>query len=102
MPYYRKYSKAYKGNAVPTRSFTAQRSYAAKPLRAPSNVTECHSSCLEAKASSGESNMLHSEVVNLSSSVVKSASGPDQKEFATSSNNNEEDVLTEVDQDMEP
>nr|VDD63131.1 unnamed protein product [Brassica oleracea] len=57
-------------------------------------LMECHSSCLEAKASSGESNMLYSE-------VLKSASGPDQKESATSSSNNEEDVLTEVDQDME-
>ncbi|CAG7903580.1 unnamed protein product [Brassica rapa] len=57
-------------------------------------LMECHSSCLEAKASSGESNMLHKE-------VLKSASGPDQKESATSSSNNEEDVLTEVDQDME-
>ncbi|KAF3522271.1 hypothetical protein F2Q69_00050502 [Brassica cretica] len=57
-------------------------------------LMECHSSCLEAKASSGESNMLHNE-------VLKSASGPDQKESATSSSNNEEDVLTEVDEDME-
>ncbi|CAH8331576.1 unnamed protein product [Eruca vesicaria subsp. sativa] len=66
-------------------------------------LMECHSSCLEAKASSGESNMLlHSEVVNLDPSVVKSASVPEQKELATSSSNNEEeDVLTEVDQDME-
>ncbi|KAJ0256381.1 SANT/Myb domain-containing protein [Hirschfeldia incana] len=59
-------------------------------------LMECHSSCLEAKANSGESNMLHSE-------VLESASGLDQKELATSSSNSEEgDVHTEVDQDMEP
>ncbi|KAG2322467.1 hypothetical protein Bca4012_056789 [Brassica carinata] len=58
-------------------------------------LMECRSSRLEAKANSGESNMLHSE-------VLKSASGLDQKVLATSSSNNEEDVLTEVDQDMEP
>ncbi|CAH2066957.1 unnamed protein product [Thlaspi arvense] len=73
-------------------------------------LMECHSSCLEARASAGESNrnlspslsQLTSEVVNRSS-VVK-PSGPVHKEFATShnSNNEEEHILSEVDQDMEP
>ncbi|ESQ27923.1 hypothetical protein EUTSA_v10018282mg [Eutrema salsugineum] len=70
-------------------------------------LMESHSSCLEAKASSGESNrnlspsQLTSEVVNRGS-MVQSASVPVQKEFATSHNNNEEHILSEVDQDMEP
>ncbi|KAL0801673.1 hypothetical protein Bca101_056849 [Brassica carinata] len=65
-------------------------------------LMECHTSCLEAKTSAGESNLLNSEVVS-PGSVVKSASGPIQKEFATSHNNNsEENILAEADQDMEP
>ncbi|XP_056850478.1 uncharacterized protein LOC108828316 isoform X1 [Raphanus sativus] len=65
-------------------------------------LMECHTSCLEAKASAVENNLLNSEVVS-PGSVVKSASGPIQIEFATSHNNNNEEVhvLTEVDQDME-
>ncbi|KAG7586817.1 SANT/Myb domain [Arabidopsis thaliana x Arabidopsis arenosa] len=67
----------------------------------------CHSICLENKGSAAESNLnfspsqLSSEVVNRDS-VEKSASRPVQKEFATSDENNEEHILSEVDQDMEP
>ncbi|CAN6935285.1 unnamed protein product [Brassica oleracea] len=65
-------------------------------------LMECHTSCLEAKASGGESNLLNSEAVS-PGSVVKSASGPIQNELATSHNNtNEENILTEADQDIEP
>ncbi|XP_020865948.1 uncharacterized protein LOC9323508 isoform X3 [Arabidopsis lyrata subsp. lyrata] len=67
----------------------------------------CHSSYLEDKASATESNLnlspsqLSSEVVNRDL-VEKSASRLVQKEFATSEENNEEHILSEVDQDMEP
>ncbi|KAL1203764.1 Telomere repeat-binding protein 3 [Cardamine amara subsp. amara] len=72
-------------------------------------LMECHNSCLEDKASAGESNLnlrlspsqLNSEVVN-QDPMVKSASRPVQKEFATSHKNHEEHILSEVDQDMEP
>ncbi|CAL9240443.1 unnamed protein product [Arabidopsis halleri] len=67
----------------------------------------CHSSCLEDKTSATESNLnlspsqLSSDVVNRDS-VENSASRPVQKEFATSDDNNEEHIVSEVDQDMEP
>ncbi|KAG7589893.1 SANT/Myb domain [Arabidopsis suecica] len=67
----------------------------------------CHSSCLEDKASATERNLnlspsqLSSDVVNRDS-VEMSASRPVQKEFATSDDNNEEHIISEVDQDMEP
>ncbi|XP_009105926.1 uncharacterized protein LOC103831770 isoform X3 [Brassica rapa] len=67
-------------------------------------LMECHTNCLEAKGSARESNLLNSEVVS-PGSVVKSASGPIQKEMqlATSHNNtNEEYIPAEADQDMEP
>ncbi|KAF3520458.1 hypothetical protein DY000_02063752, partial [Brassica cretica] len=62
-------------------------------------LMECHTSCLEAKATGGESNLLNSEVVS-PGSVVKSASGPIQKEVSHN-NTNEENMLTEADQDVE-
>ncbi|CAH8359457.1 unnamed protein product [Eruca vesicaria subsp. sativa] len=61
-------------------------------------LMDCHTSCLEAKATAGESNLLNSEVVS-PGSVLKSASGPIQKEG--SHNNSEENILTGVDEDME-
>ncbi|KAJ0241020.1 TRF-like 6 [Hirschfeldia incana] len=65
-------------------------------------LMECHTSYLEPKASAGESSLSNSEIVN-QDSVVKSASEPVQREFATSHNNDEEeDTTAEVDQDMEP
>ncbi|CAN7130157.1 unnamed protein product [Brassica rapa subsp. narinosa] len=64
-------------------------------------LMECHTSCLEAKGSAGESNLLNSEVVS-PGSVVNSASGPIQKELAASHNNNsDEHIAAEADQDVE-
>ncbi|CAA7043037.1 unnamed protein product [Microthlaspi erraticum] len=59
-------------------------------------LMESHSSCLEAKASAGDSN-LNLNPSQLNSDVVNRGSV-----FATSHNNNEEHILSEVDQDMEP
>ncbi|EOA33522.1 hypothetical protein CARUB_v10019876mg [Capsella rubella] len=70
-------------------------------------LMDCHSSCLENRASPAESNFsltpsqLNNEVVK-QDLVVKSASRPVQKEVATSHKNNEEPILSEVDQDTEP
>ncbi|XP_010416023.1 PREDICTED: uncharacterized protein LOC104701948 isoform X3 [Camelina sativa] len=70
-------------------------------------LMDYHSSCLEDRASPAESNFsltpsqLNNEVVKRDL-VVESTSRPVQREFATSDKNNEEHILSVVDQDMEP
>uniref|UniRef100_A0A1J3FNX0 Telomere repeat-binding protein 6 n=1 Tax=Noccaea caerulescens TaxID=107243 RepID=A0A1J3FNX0_NOCCA len=59
-------------------------------------LMESHSSCLEAKASAGDSNL------NLNPSQLNSDVGNRGSVFGTSHNNIDEHILSEVDQDMEP